>query len=232
MKRLLLVSLLLFVVSPLIAGPTVVFSDDFNDGVIDTSKWTLSEAGGRYPGTIGNSVTEAGGILRIGQDSTDSGGRIISAPITVNSTDIITISARLRVHNAGSYFSGETMMYNGEGGFLARYGHYNYHYNQTVVGFGNFYNGERVGPLWDQWFDEVVTYNPATGAITYTANGQTVSYTGNPLNSSTLKLDIDSYGWWTGHYTEFDYISVAQVPEPATMLLLGLGGVLLRKRKN
>ena len=43
-------------------------------------------------------------------------------------------------------------------------------------------------------------------------------------------LEFDGFGWvWTG--VTFDSVVIPQIPEPATMLLLGLGGLLLRRRK-
>jgi hypothetical protein len=37
--------------------------------------------------------------------------------------------------------------------------------------------------------------------------------------------------WDYGYANVIDIVTIHQVPEPASMLLLGLGGLLLRRRK-
>jgi hypothetical protein len=95
-------------------------------------------------------------------------------------------------------------------------------------------------PIWDEWVEEVLIYDPVSNITTYSLNGATpVTYetTPNLLTQSYVDIQIASYGWFTGHYIEVDYIKLEQeveaVPEPQTILgvLTGLCfGTLFKKK--
>ena len=77
----------------------MIFEDDFDDGIIDESKWYLS-CGEKncVDGQPGKTVEESGGILRVAADATDNRGVIISHPITIDPSKLITIERRIKVH--------------------------------------------------------------------------------------------------------------------------------------
>ena len=60
----------------------VIFSDDFNDNVIDPIKWT---------DITGYSVTEANEIMKIEQGAIDNGGNLWSGWIDINPDNVLTI---------------------------------------------------------------------------------------------------------------------------------------------
>ncbi len=137
------------------------------------------------------------------------------------------------VHRANNNFFSSALFQdpNTHEGYV-RIGHlYHDYYGDYGFGFWSCkapYEYELTTGVWDEWFTEVLTYDPSTGYSTYSINGATpLTYIANPLNGNSIQLLIDSYGWYTGHYTKYDYIKITQetnsVPEPTAMLLLGLG---------
>ncbi|WP_048151593.1 right-handed parallel beta-helix repeat-containing protein [Palaeococcus ferrophilus] len=86
--------------APVSAGGNVVFSDDFNDNSLDTSKWTEDVVGG------GNSYTEANGeaeFVVFGHYGWDSGHALLrSRSIHLNNWSSITLSGRWKFTDPGT----------------------------------------------------------------------------------------------------------------------------------
>ena len=91
-------------------------------------------------------------------------------------------------------------------------------------------------------FDMVVDYTQATGdlSMNYQFNGgavQNLLATYAPAGDALRNLEIRTTMWGTTYNagglstTDLDYFSVV-APEPATIALLGLGGILLRRRRS
>ena len=85
------------------------------------------------------------------------------------------------------------------------------------------YFGTAVDPSMDAWFGDLATVgsepNPTIGV------GGAVEYHGLGVGDVTVTL-YDSF------FVPIDTLTVTQIPEPATMALLGLGGLLLRRKKQ
>ncbi|MCI5180771.1 MAG: hypothetical protein D3911_15925 [Candidatus Electrothrix sp. AW3_4] len=56
--------------------------------------------------------------------------------------------------------------------------------------------------VWDADFEETFIYNPENGEASYEMNGNRVEAQCEPLTLEFLKIYINTYGWWTGHYTK------------------------------
>ena len=161
----------------------VIFSDDFNDNFIDTSKWMNPD---------GYRVAEEDGILKVETNVTDRGGSIYSKEINLlNNTDSIIISKKTQVHFANSYYQGGTGIYFGPATgptppvyFGAIYDNY-FDTSPPKVGFyvidwahpdpetdtyGNI--GQATQPIWNEWFDETIVYAPTSGQVQYYINDQ------------------------------------------------------------
>lgn len=197
----------------------ILFQDDFNDGVLDLSKWSVSCSGKNcIDGEPGEKVEEINGMLRVTADAVDKRGVAISRDIQVNPSAIITIKRRTRVHYAespylgswpGPYYRDHITLKN-QSTNLFGFHYLNYHYIEDSYGFG-FSSDDLIDPLWDQWFEEKFVFNPLTGEATYLLNNvEQLNYIGNPLSGDIINLVFTSGGWWTGHFTEVDYIVMEQ----------------------
>lgn len=202
-----------------------LFSDDFNDNSIDSTKWTIA----------GTRVVEQSSVMNVNQDATDAGGILWSKWIPVNSMQLVTVSRRTIQHKANNYFNGLFRMIfdsNGDGIADISFGvdHVNHGWHSsdglTIERYGIFLalNGwstdrdtktsSQLPNIWDTWFTEELAYNPVSGILSYSINGvsQTTLDVGMLSSSANCKMQlyVQAWGWWTGHYDHFDDISVVQ----------------------
>lgn len=96
-----------------------------------------------------------------------------------------------------------------EGFFLVREGAY----PNTKAGYASGKVSERIKPVWGEWFDQKIVYNPSDGLMTYFINGEksgefVVSKFQGKDNE--LRFEIIPWGWWVNHTIEIDYIRVTQ----------------------
>ncbi|MGE0083967.1 MAG: hypothetical protein AB7S75_06050 [Desulfococcaceae bacterium] len=192
------------------AATKVLLEDDFNDGVLDTSKWVHGVFNANPDAGKGDSVVEANGILRVSADTTDWVGLVYTKPIPVNREGKIIIRKRIKAHYANEFYSGANWLADVENDNkrITEVDYRNYVYTYTAIGFGYT---PLLTPIWDEWVDELWEYDPKTGVTTYTLNNNEVAtYTIDTLKGSTVSYSLNSYGWWTGHYIETDYIIIEQ----------------------
>jgi hypothetical protein len=209
------------------ANGRVLLQDDFSGDTLDPERWTRITAIGHSTGfhadPRGNSVTLADGVLRITQSTTDFGGAVQSADLAAALRGIIRIERRTRVHYGNNYATLMEGLMGPDGGYLLVWGYFNYSYTNAAYGAGQRDPALSLTSLpWDQWFDEVITYDPETGLGTMAINGgEPIALIGTPYTADSLHLKIGSYGWWTGHSKELDYITVTQqfaAPTPIELL--------------
>lgn len=187
------------------------------------------------PAQQGYGVTEAGGVVRITVDQTDAGGILVTQPLRIDPTQGIRIARRLLVHPANTHFTGYMLvsLLGGSGPehvYWVTYAHETYSGYPYVPAEGIYLtlanlptttasDSERSQPtaaVWDDWFEEVVEYNPVTGEVFYYLNGAlkiTMCYEPLPLRDEyDVQFQFESYGWYTGHYTHMDDVLISQYP--------------------
>lgn len=202
--------------------PQTIFADNFDDNSIDPVLWT-------YGGYV---VTETNDELHVDRTVTDQGGWARSVLINIDPTKPILISRRTKVFAANRYFNGGMIVsapgYSGSG-FQVSYADYIYTgYNECVTyGFSIVRNGanphvcqdqitdmsELIDPIWGEWFDEYITYDPVSGQLTYSINGALrIEYNVGPLPSGadSIQFHLHNWAWWTGHYHHVDDFLVRQ----------------------
>ena len=191
----------------------IILEDDFNDGILDSTKWAHIGISRKKPWTHvpGASVKEEDGVLVISEDLTNAGGAVKSVPFSVKSGDILKLTRRVRIFPKAN-FQNTSAFINRDGKPVVQY-RYFYKYKDFVDGVYFEYNGkERVIPPWRQWFTEIVTYNTGTGETTYSIPGRgEMSRTFGALPVDQLWLLFDAYGWYTGHKVEIDYIKLERI---------------------
>ena len=74
---------------------------------------------------------------------------------------------------------------------------------------------KRIEPVWDEWFDQKLIYEPFSGKMSFFINGElkdemNVGDLLKVLEENKLRLDINPSGWWVNHSIEIDYIEITQ----------------------
>ncbi len=191
----------------------IILEDNFDDGILDRTKWTHIGVGKKMPWTDkqGASVKEAGGVLTISEDQVDAGGAVKSLPFTVKRGDVLKLTRKVRIFPRDN-FRNTNAFITKKGKPVAQY-RYFYKYKDFADGV-YFTDGgkERVILPWGKWFTEIVTYNTRTGETTYSIPGRgKISHTFGTLPVSTFQLLFDAYGWNIGHKVEINYMKLQKI---------------------
>jgi len=84
------------------------------------------------------------------------------------------------------------------------------------------------------WHDFAIVYDPATGTTDFYKDTVLITTHAGPLNKTLGSVQVDDTPPGAGTANNIlwlDNLVVGTVPEPASLILLGLGGLLLRRRR-
>lgn len=98
-----------------------------------------------------------------------------------------------------------------EGFFLTRHGGS----PQMKMAYEKGDIGPRIEPVWDKWFEQVMVYDPGSGDLKYSIDGELKSEINvgplpDDLKWESMRIEIDPRGWWLHHEIDIDDIRVTQ----------------------
>ena len=161
-----------------IPPPRVVFEDTFD--TLDTKQWykcSASESAYSVPISL-NGIQTTGGALVLTAADAFHAGAVICSPFERVPKRILTITKRTKVHYNGDTCACMLWLHAGQTPIiqtaLGNIGYY--HYTKNGTSTDGFTVGKEDSPvmqpsIWDTWFDELITYDPDTGTMTYAVNG-------------------------------------------------------------
>lgn len=221
----------------------IIFADDFSGYEIDPNRWTVKGKNVRVERGIAKLIveeTDNWGRLESSFFSFD-----LNKPITVKSRLKVMYSQNLKdkVFFHGHFgFVIKDSRFNEEESFMTflgvKYSNYDYESKfpdgntkeQKAEGFflvkgagdpssrpdyeiGKV--GPRIKPVWDEWFEQKIVYEPFSGSMKYFINDElkqefNVGKFSTDIQENKLRLDINPQGWWLYHSIEIDYVEIFQ----------------------
>jgi len=193
----------------------IVFSDSFNDGIINSTLWTVT----------GYDVVEQNGVLNIKQNITDEGPIITSSDIALGTPETFTLSRKAKIYHTNEYsMPSMTLFLDDLPAFGIYYANMSYSSGNLHPCYGVYlgkngsnphvYNtpqpeaSKAIKGIWDEWFDELIEYDFQSGMLNYYVSGVLkLSYMvgiSSKTSAHTLKISMNSWCWWTGtvHYVD------------------------------
>ena len=192
-------------------------SDDFNGNSINSQYWTA----------IGD-VKVSNGMVTISQSQTDKDMSMKTKDLQVPASKKIAIERRFRNHKANNqYHGGFGLFLNGNDNEVVGINYYSADYERWYGTKASYKLNGKEGRIdlcsaqYDTWLTEKVIIDFGAGALSYYLDNnfiKTVTIPGlSSKNVTHYSIRYASYGWWTGHYSNMDYIRISDVEgEPNT----------------
>jgi hypothetical protein len=207
-------------------GTLVAHYDVFERPALDTSRWETMAAIGKTTGFgqgNGQNTYVAQGTLILTQAVTDSGGAVVTRSIALQPGKVLRITKKTYLHRANDKIYAATAIL-GEDASRQSFAQVTYTADAFFAGPAGL-SPAKVSPIWDRWFDEVITYDPSSGKTGLSVNGTApVFYQGQP-SSTPLRVGVHAYGWYTGHHQRVRSIIIewvdGTVGAPAGMTPVG-----------
>jgi hypothetical protein len=231
MKKVLVLALVLVVSSAAFAGMS--WSEDFSvePDYSAAGDWVVGRANGAPPAVSGGSVT---------WDGSGPGWTLVDDRYNNPLNDKTTFAQGWEAAPAGANNAGVGLWFN----FAADGNVHGYGVNIAIMlgrdGAGNqaviMNNGAPTIVVAEGRVDMTGEFNEDTALMTWAITDSVTTHIGSyqwtpgvPANSQDAGITWVQMGNGAG---SLDYITVENIPEPATLLLLSLGGLVLRKRRK
>ncbi|MBM7562197.1 hypothetical protein [Fusibacter tunisiensis] len=215
--------------------PAPILSYDFNfEEPLDREFWMI--AGWESVRHSNELLVQAGGILKLSMDDTGVMPYMLSKPIEIRQGDVVTMRRKVRIKHGNDTFSGGVAMYQtsdvalepeptsgswqtsfGDGVFLVEYA-YDLIYEQERPGRDVFrflaadwaYNDNYVlvPSVYDQWVEEVFTYDTRNNQISYTIDDDTYKLSSYKLDLGNVRFMMHPFGTGRGNSVEIKEITI------------------------
>lgn len=220
-----------FIYNPNATNVKVSFRDDFE--TINREFWFVGEWQTNDPKFSDVKIND--GILSLKVEDTDRGPYLLSKPLAIEEDYVISIKRRVKINYANDYFTGGLALFQtdsadirpnttmawkdsfGDAAVLVEYVH-NYNPDNIRPGRDIFRvlpptwevaNSARlIKPIFDEWFEEKLIYDMRMNRISYIINGEEYHTSGFKLDRDYVRFFMHSYGWYTGHNIDIDWIEV------------------------
>ena len=224
MKKLLSV-LVVLVMCAAGSQATVIVSDDFTGSTLDTAKWTNQSSGGTVTVAGDQLVVQASGD-QLGQVRSNSAGTILNATesLVLSSTGMSMNDYSLSSSFGLSDASGLNQIRVGTMWGGARYFGVEVIANgvsqKTFLRGADYFSGE-----WTiTWSADKITAVGRNGELTFATTSGWV------LPAMGTQIAVLAYAGYQSGWTSLVDVKLETIPEPATITLFGLAGLLLRRR--
>jgi hypothetical protein len=207
-----------------------VYRDDFDS--LDFDFWSAVEE--KTKRRTDEKLRLEEGSLVIEAVETDRNPFVHSKSIPLPEKGIVQVKRRAKIHRANEYFNGTFSLYQSSmegikqsdnGGkeetkkiagvqfldFQYDIGRYPIAKGVLLTAPGYKENGEFAvfdDPPFDQWVEEEIEYNTATGKIVYRLDGESRTVMGEPAELPYFRVYMNAYGWHTGHRADVDYVEI------------------------
>ena len=219
------------------ASPSVLFFDDFSGTALDTSQWSLfvdKNGEGQWPYVEGGFLISQGYHTRIdsipGFPAPETGESVTGSASIRLAGEIQKFGFAPNPHERAGHpitgYSFDTMSSEeGGGGCEVNYVHALAWSSPTFESWDILLD-VKIPVTWYEFHEFAIERTPSK--VIYSIDGQEVAHVADAF-AGALPVGVWNDRSWL---MKTDWVEVA-IPEPATLLLLGLGGLaLLRKRRT